>query len=104
MQSHTPSELWGAIPAGLTQVYGHEQEGTFLGSVTKITLPNTTKQVSENFVVQSIMQTTVRSSQFVMSQVMCVESRYVHSVLLSPPQIPAGLKGFLGIPEDYTII
>ena len=22
------------------------------------------------------------------------------SVLLSPPQIPAGLKGFLGIPED----
>ena len=22
------------------------------------------------------------------------------AVLLSPPQIPAGLKGFLGIPED----
>ena len=25
-------------------------------------------------------------------------------ILLSPPQIPAGLKGFLGIPQDYTII
>ena len=24
------------------------------------------------------------------------------SVLLSPPQIPAGLKGFLGIPEDSS--
>ena len=24
------------------------------------------------------------------------------TVLLSPPQIPAGLKGFLGIPEDSS--
>ena len=37
--------------------------------------------------------------------------RNIDPVLLSPPQIPAGLKGFLGIPEDswgflqdYTII
>ena len=37
--------------------------GNVLGSVTKITLPNTAKQISENFVVQSIMQTTV-STQF----------------------------------------
>ena len=29
MKSHTPSELQGAIPAGLAQVYGHGQEGTF---------------------------------------------------------------------------
>ena len=35
--------------------------GNVLGSVTKITLANTAKQISENFVVQSIMQTTVVS-------------------------------------------
>ena len=28
----------------------------------------------------------------------------LEAVLLSPPQIPAGLKGFLRIPQDYTII
>ena len=33
--------------------------GNVLGSVTKITLPNTAKRISENFGVQSIMQTTV---------------------------------------------
>ena len=33
--------------------------GNVLGSVTKITLANTAKQISEKFVVQSIMQTTV---------------------------------------------
>ena len=28
MQLRIPSELWGAIPAGLAQVYGHGQGGT----------------------------------------------------------------------------
>ena len=37
--------------------------GNDLGSVTKITLPNTAKQISENFVVQSIMQTTVSKAR-----------------------------------------
>ena len=33
--------------------------GNVFGSVIFVTLPNTTKQASDNFVVQSIMQTTV---------------------------------------------
>ena len=26
----------------------------------------------------------------------------LYAILISPPQIPAGLKGFLGIPEDSS--
>ena len=42
--------------------------GNVLGSVTKITLAITAKQISENFVVQSIMQTTVNKGQSQLSE------------------------------------
>ena len=48
--------------------------------------------------VMTYVKVTILCAAFMLMR--SVHSDSVRAVLLSPPQIPAGLKGFLGIPED----